>query len=296
MYDVKCKITTSSFSSKIYVITGSTDGIGKAYAKQLAKRGMNIVLVSRTKEKLEKVASQIRDEFNVKTKIIVADFREGSPIYKHIENELNDIPVGILVNNVAMFMEHPKYFDQLSFEYLWDVINVNIASSWLMTNMVLRSMKKRKKGAIINLSSLLEFIPCPLSSNYSATKAFLKNFTLALQDECRSDGITVQLLSPAFLKTNLTRFSDYVYNFNELYVPNAETFASHAINTLTRSEHTTGYWPHEFLYWTAQILPEPMRTYLAGIIARFMLLKHKKLLINGRIRVEGYTTNARREK
>uniref|UniRef100_A0A1B0DB91 Uncharacterized protein n=1 Tax=Phlebotomus papatasi TaxID=29031 RepID=A0A1B0DB91_PHLPP len=78
------------------VITGSTDGIGKQYARELASRGINVVLISRTKKKLVEVANEIEQEFHVKTKWIAADFSQGRDIYPRIEEELRGIPVGIL--------------------------------------------------------------------------------------------------------------------------------------------------------------------------------------------------------
>lgn len=78
------------------VITGSTDGIGRQYAIQLAARGLNIVLISRTVEKLMAVASEIEQKHQVKTKWIAADFSQGRPIYDKLRQELEGIPVGIL--------------------------------------------------------------------------------------------------------------------------------------------------------------------------------------------------------
>ncbi|KAM9312171.1 very-long-chain 3-oxoacyl-CoA reductase-B-like [Gastrophryne carolinensis] len=84
------------------VVTGATDGIGKAYARELARRGFNIVLISRTLEKLQKVAEQIEQESGRQTKVIQADFTRGSELYPKIEKDLKDVDIGILVNNVGM--------------------------------------------------------------------------------------------------------------------------------------------------------------------------------------------------
>lgn len=84
------------FGYRSPVITGSTDGIGRQYALQLAARGINIVLISRTVEKLMAVASEIEQKHQVKTKWIAADFSQGRPIYDKLRQELDGIPVGIL--------------------------------------------------------------------------------------------------------------------------------------------------------------------------------------------------------
>lgn len=84
------------------VVTGCTDGIGKAYAEQLAKRGLSIVLISRTLEKLNEQAKELQDRFKVETKVIAADFTEPNSIYPNIRTQLADLDIGILVNNVGM--------------------------------------------------------------------------------------------------------------------------------------------------------------------------------------------------
>lgn len=86
------------------MITGSTDGIGKQYARELASRGINVVLISRTKKKLVEVANEIEQEFHVKTKWIAADFSQGRDIYPRIEEELRGIPVGILGKLLIIFL------------------------------------------------------------------------------------------------------------------------------------------------------------------------------------------------
>merc|ERR1739838_746783 len=96
------------------VVTGSTDGIGKSYAKELAKSGMNILLISRTKEKLERVAKEIGDEFSVETEIVQADFSNGLPIYENIAKHLQNKEIGILVNNVGIMLGYPQPFNDVS--------------------------------------------------------------------------------------------------------------------------------------------------------------------------------------
>ena len=83
------------------VVTGATDGIGKQYARQLAKQGFKVVLISRTKEKLEAVAKEIEDDFNVEVRIICFDFTKTTGC-NEIEKVIDYLDVGILINNVGM--------------------------------------------------------------------------------------------------------------------------------------------------------------------------------------------------
>lgn len=86
------------------VITGATDGIGKEYAFNLASQKINIVLISRSQEKLVQTANEIEAKHPVKTKWIVADFSQGREIYDHIRNELKGIQVGILGNKSIIYI------------------------------------------------------------------------------------------------------------------------------------------------------------------------------------------------
>ncbi|XP_053935070.1 inactive hydroxysteroid dehydrogenase-like protein 1 [Cuculus canorus] len=152
------------------VITGSTDGIGKAYAEELAKRGVNIILISRNKEKLEALCKSISETYKVETLFIVADFSKGREPYSAIKEALKDTEIGILVNNVGIFYPYPDYFTNLSEDILWDMININIASANMMTHIVLPGMVKKKKGAIVNVSSASCCQPTPMLAAYGASK------------------------------------------------------------------------------------------------------------------------------
>lgn len=154
----------------LFSLAGSTDGIGKAYAEELAKRGVNIILVSRNKEKLEAVSRSISETYKVETDFIVADFSKGREIYPAIKEALKDREIGILVNNVGIFYAHTDYFTNLSEDLLWDLIHINIASATMMTHIVLPGMVKKRKGAIVNLSSAICCQPTPMTTVYAASK------------------------------------------------------------------------------------------------------------------------------
>ncbi|XP_055592184.1 inactive hydroxysteroid dehydrogenase-like protein 1 [Uranotaenia lowii] len=247
------------------VITGSTDGIGKQYAFQLAARGLNIVLISRTAEKLMAVAAEIEQRHQVKTKWIAADFGQGRPVFEKIRQELAGVPVGILVNNVGTNVDFPDDLDQVSEEKLWDIININIGAATMLTRMVLPEMKQRRQGAIVNISSGSELQPLPYMTVYAASKAYIHNFTLAMQYELEPFGITCQLVSPLFVTTKMNNFSTTVME-GGLFIPDAESYAKSAVFTLGKSKQTTGYWTHGIQYCFMQLAPEWVRIIIGGIM------------------------------
>lgn len=247
------------------VVTGSTDGIGKAYAMELAKRGINIVLISRTQKKLDDVAVEITSRHLVETKTIAADFSKGKEVYDKIRKELDDIPIGILVNNVGKNYKYPMYLGEVEEEELWDIMNINIGATTMMTRIVLPKMVERNKGAIVNISSGSELQPLPLMTLYAASKAFIKSFSDALRFEYKTNNITVQHLSPMFVNTKMNDFSHRVRE-TKLFVPDAVTYASYAVNTLGVLNQSTGYWAHGIQAFFTVIPPVWARTYIGGLM------------------------------
>lgn len=242
------------------VVTGSTDGIGKAYAKELAVRHVNLVLISRNIEKLESTKREIL-ELNpqLRVKLVVADFAKGKGAFEKIEAELRDIPVGILVNNVGKNYAHPMYVGEVPEDDLWDIININIGATTLMTRMIICEMQKRRKGAIVNISSGSELQPLPLMTVYAATKMYIKSFSDALRAEYSRFGITVQHLTPLFVNTKMNAFSDRL-QVSSIFVPSATTYAKNAIATLGKVNTSAGYWAHGLQVFVTLIPPVWVRT------------------------------------
>ncbi|NWR87962.1 HSDL1 protein, partial [Furnarius figulus] len=251
------------------VVTGSTDGIGKALAEELAKRGVNIILVSRNKEKLEAVSRSISETYKVETDFIVADFSKGREPYPAIKEGLKDRDVGILVNNVGVFYDWQDYFANLSEDILWDIIHVNIASANMMTHIVLQGMLKKKRGAIVNISSTFCCQPTPLAAVYGASKSYVDYFSRALHYEYASKGIFVQCLIPGATATKMIAFNSYVSK-RSFFVPTAEEYASHAVSTLGLSKRTAGYWKHAIMFKLAELLPEWVWAWTALYIHRII--------------------------
>ncbi|XP_053556361.1 inactive hydroxysteroid dehydrogenase-like protein 1 [Bombina bombina] len=237
------------------VVTGATDGIGKAYAEELARHGLNIILISRSSEKLTRVSEAIAETYGVKTSCIQVDFSHGRDIYPIINEALRQVEVGILVNNVGLFVEYPQYFLETPEDRVWELINVNVAAAVMMTRIVLPGMTERKRGAIVNVSSASCVKPCPLMAVYSASKSFMDHFSQALHYEYASKGIFIQTLVPFFIVTKLTSFSTFLLK-KSILVPTAKDYAYKAVQTLGKSHRTTGHWSHSIQFAMAESIPE----------------------------------------
>ncbi|XP_017780782.1 PREDICTED: hydroxysteroid dehydrogenase-like protein 1 [Nicrophorus vespilloides] len=230
------------------LVTGCTDGIGKEYAKELAKRGHSIVLVSRTLEKLNATAKEIESEFGVKTKIIVADFSKGQEAIDIVKKEIGKIPVSILVNNVGSQYAYPMYVGEVPEDQLWSIINVNVGAVTLLTRTFVEEMRIRGQGAIVNISSASELQPLPLMTAYAASKAYIRSFSEALRYEYSKYNVTVQHVTPFFVSTKMNSFSNRLLSGN-FFVPDAASYAKHAAAALGKVDHTAGYWTHSLQYF-----------------------------------------------
>ncbi|CAK8678154.1 unnamed protein product [Clavelina lepadiformis] len=176
------------------VVTGSSTGLGKATALQLASRGQNIVLMSNEEEELRKVASEIESKHNVQTKCLTIDFSHDEEIYDEIADFLQGLDIGTLVNNVGIAQGLYRFLDIPNLStFIRNIIRINAVSVVKMTQIVLPGMVERKRGLILNLSSMAAVKPVSHIIMYCATKTFVNYFSQGLSYEYESKGIKVHV-------------------------------------------------------------------------------------------------------
>jgi short-subunit dehydrogenase len=180
---------------KTSLITGASSGIGYELAKQFAKNKINLVLVSRSENKLIELAQELSKEFGVTCHVISKDlsnYHTAKEIYEECTNK--NIQIDYLVNN-AGFGDY-GFFHESSWLKQEEMINLNMTTLTYLTHLFLPSMIKNKHGKILNVASTAAFQPGPLMSVYYATKAYVLSFSEALSNELEDKGISVTALCP----------------------------------------------------------------------------------------------------
>lgn len=182
------------------LITGASNGIGLELAHIHAQKGGNLVLIARSKEKLEQLALQLSSQYGIQVKIIAQDLSLPNAAQAvFAQTQAWDIPIDILINN-AGFGGHGRFFERdLAKEQ--QMIQLNISALTELTHLYLQEMITRKQGKILNISSTASFMPGPLQAVYYATKAYVTSFSQAIAEEVREYDINVTALCPGAVAT-----------------------------------------------------------------------------------------------
>lgn len=228
------------------VVTGATDGIGLEYAKELGKKGYNLLLISRNPEKLENVKKDLEAKCPKckEIRVLSVDFSKLD-IYPLIHSEVSKLPeVSVLVNNVGTSYCTPELFTHLevtnSKGFLDQLINTNIISCTKMLQIVLPRMEQAKSGVVINVSSLSAAYPTPLLSVYGASKIYMDFLSRGLQAEYRDTGIIIQSVLPSYVATKLSKIRKA-----SLLVPTPASYVKGALRSVGLEDRTYGYWSHK---------------------------------------------------
>lgn len=181
------------------LITGASGGIGAQFARSLAQRGADLVLVARSADRLDALAQELRATCHIRVATMVADLAEpaaGAALYAGARAAG---PVDAVVNNAGFATHGPVASTDP--ELLAEQVHLNIGTVVATTRSALPSMLEARRGAVINIASTAAFQPVPLMSVYAASKSFVLSFTQALARECRGSGVDVLAVCPGPVDT-----------------------------------------------------------------------------------------------
>lgn len=186
---------------RLAAVTGASAGIGEAFARALARDGWHLFLVARRRKRLERLARELVEAHGIRAEVLAADLTRPKQL-RAVEAALEEMPgLELLVNNAGL--GDFRVFHESEREREDAEVRLNVLAVVRLTHAAVPAMVRRRRGAVINVSSTAAFAPCPSFATYGATKAFLNSFTEALHQELRGTGVRVQALCPGLTHTEI---------------------------------------------------------------------------------------------
>lgn len=180
------------------LVSGASQGLGRVFAQILAARDQNVILVARSRDKLENLATELRQSKSVLAEVLECDL--AAPFAgQRLAQQLRErrLPVSLLINNAGFGVRGE--FLKLPLMRQMEMLQLNNAAVVELTHSLLPSLMEQPRAGIINVASTAAFQPIPYASLYAATKSFLMSFSLGLQEELRHRGVSVVTLCPGRL-------------------------------------------------------------------------------------------------
>ncbi|MDG5799436.1 SDR family NAD(P)-dependent oxidoreductase [Marinilabiliaceae bacterium ANBcel2] len=190
----------ANYRAKFAVVTGASNGLGRYFAFELAKRGINLLLVSLPHSGIEKVVGDCKKLYSVECFAFEVDLREKQSVIELAKLINQDYKLIALINNAGM--GGTSSFVDCDIEYIDSIIQLNVAATSLLTHQLLSNMIEQGEGYILNVSSMASFSPMGYKTVYPASKKFIESFTLGLNQELKGSGVSVSVVHPGPMKTN----------------------------------------------------------------------------------------------
>jgi len=247
-------------SDKWAVVTGASDGIGKEYSIQLAKKGFNIFLISRTQSKLEILANELESKYKIKVKTLAIDFASDKPSnYELISQLTKNLPITILINNVGQSHSIPVPFLETEEDELRNIITINNTATLRTTQIIApiiadtikSSTKGSTRGLILTMGSFGGLLPTPYLATYSGSKAFLQQWSSALAGELSSSNIDVECVISYLVTSSMSKIRRA-----SITIPNPQNFVKSVLGSVGRRGGaqerygtSTPFWTHALMHF-----------------------------------------------
>src|SRR5690625_32006 len=190
------KTTKENFA----VVTGASQGLGKSFAIELAKKGNNLLLLSLPNEGLANLCAKLEKQFKIKTVPYETDLSIKENLYSVTDWINENYHINVLINNVGI--GGTRKFDEVSTSYIETMIGLNVMATSILTHRLLPNLKARDKANILNISSLAGYSPIGYKTVYPASKAFVHSFSRGLYQELIDTSVCVSVVAPGPMKTN----------------------------------------------------------------------------------------------
>lgn len=228
------------------LITGASSGIGRDIARNLSKKGYDLVLVARDLEKLNELKEELKTNVEIEsTDLSIAENCKN--LHKKYKN------IDILVNNAGF--GDCGYFTKTNLEKEILMINTNIVAYHILTKLYLQDMKEKDRGKILNVASIAGFMPGPLMATYYSTKSYVVRLSESIREELRREKSNVQIsiLCPGPVNTNFNKVADVQFAIKGL---SSEYVAKYAVDKMLKGKfYIVPGWKIKLARFGAKIAP-----------------------------------------
>ncbi|POW59088.1 SDR family oxidoreductase [Candidatus Pantoea alvi] len=191
----------SASSQGFALITGASSGIGATYARRLAARGYDLILVARDQARLETLAQTLRRQYQIEARILRADLTDAGDL-RRVEQELRDNPaITLLANNAGMSVDGE--FIDADIDRIETMLALNIIAPARLAHAAANAFRARGRGVIINIASVLALMHERFNGAYNGSKSFVLTLTRSMQRELENSGVQVQAVLPGATRTEI---------------------------------------------------------------------------------------------
>ncbi|MBK1646168.1 short-chain dehydrogenase [Thiocapsa imhoffii] len=245
------------------LVTGASDGIGQSFAVALARRGMDVVLVARRREKLESLAQKMRQEHSVQCRVVAADLTTAEGLAAVLE-ATSELEVGLAVCAAGFGTAGPFLDGDLDNEL--NLLQLNCGATTALSWHFGKRLATRGQGGLILLSSIVAFQGVPRSAHYAASKAYVQTLAEGLQLEWRGRGIDVLAVAPGPVNTGFASRSQL--NMGKAESP--DVVAEQSLKGLGRGGTVRPGMLSKLLGYSLAMTPRWGRTRIMGLVMRGM--------------------------
>ena len=249
------------------LITGASSGIGEVFARKLAARGHNLLLVARSEDKLISLCNDLGRNQSIHAQYVAMDLSEAdAPARLFEETQKRGLEIDFLINNAGFGSMGD--FSDLELARELNMIDLNVRSLVELTHRFLGPMRARKSGSIINVASTAGFQAVPFMATYAATKAFVLSFTEALAEENRPFGVKLLALCPGVTETNFFEAAK-IQKPPARIAQTPEAVVDTALRSLARGKSSViSGWTNFMMVQAERMTPRSVVTRIAGTMLR----------------------------